>query len=139
MGSGDERGENYNGLPYVILDQPRLFTREHILAIRTMFWWGNYFSVTLHVKGWMGVTFLPALRRHTRVLREAGFRIAITGDEWRHELETEHYMALTDGCIDPEGEYPFLKLSAKCPLDKWNEAPEILLGLCKVLMHALTA
>src|SRR5580700_4684754 len=40
------KGENYNGLPYVILDYPRLFSKENVFAIRTMFWWGNYFSVT---------------------------------------------------------------------------------------------
>src|SRR6187549_876336 len=45
------RGENYKGLPYVVLDYPRLFTSEHVFAIRTHFWWGNYFSVTLHLKG----------------------------------------------------------------------------------------
>jgi len=133
------RGENYMGLPYVILDQPRLFSREHILAIRTMFWWGNYFSVTLHVKGYMLDMFQVVISRHVKELAEAGFHIATSGDEWRHELEAENYAALTDGCIDPEGEYPFLKLSARCPLDKWNEAPEILLGLCKILIHALTA
>jgi len=29
-------------------------------------------------------------------------------------------------------------LSAKVPLDKWNDAPELLLELSKLLLHALT-
>ena len=45
------KGENYRGLPYVMLDYPRLFGREEVLAIRTFFWWGHGFSVTLHLKG----------------------------------------------------------------------------------------
>src|SRR5438105_15186190 len=45
------KGENYRGLPYLILDYPRLFEKENILAIRTMFWWGNFFSITLHLAG----------------------------------------------------------------------------------------
>jgi hypothetical protein len=44
------KGENYKGLPYVVLDYPRLFTRENIFAVRTLFWWGHYFSVTLQLK-----------------------------------------------------------------------------------------
>src|ERR1700744_546088 len=45
------KGENYKGLPWVMLDYPRVFGREEVFAIRTMFWWGHGFSVTLHLKG----------------------------------------------------------------------------------------
>ena len=30
------KGENYLGLPYVILDQPRYFSNKNVLAIRTI-------------------------------------------------------------------------------------------------------
>ena len=136
------RGENYQGLPYVILDQPRLFGKEDILAIRTMFWWGHYFMVTLHLKGVMLERFAGGLERHAGELAAAGFHIATSGDEWRHELEGGHYMLLDGAASDKlqaVSEYPFLKLSAKCPLDKWNDAPEILSGLNKMLIRVLTA
>ena len=45
------KGENYEGLPYLILDCPRYFKGENIFAIRTMFWWGNFFSITLQLSG----------------------------------------------------------------------------------------
>src|SRR6187200_969888 len=45
------KGENYNGLPYVMLDYPRRFGKEEVMAIRTMFWWGNFISITWHLKG----------------------------------------------------------------------------------------
>jgi hypothetical protein len=45
------KGENYHGLPYVILDYPALFSKEDIFAVRTMFWWGNFFSISLHLSG----------------------------------------------------------------------------------------
>src|SRR5215467_7358592 len=45
------RGENYGGLPWMMLDFPRFFAKEdlprsgaNIFAIRNMFWWGNFFS-----------------------------------------------------------------------------------------------
>ena len=44
------RGENYQGLPYLVLDYPRFFYRDDVFAIRTMFWWGNYFSITIHLE-----------------------------------------------------------------------------------------
>jgi len=43
------KGENYSGLPYVVLDYPRFFDESGFGAIRTMFWWGNFFSITLHM------------------------------------------------------------------------------------------
>jgi len=45
------RGENYKGLPWLVLDNPRYFQHNNIFAIRTMFWWGNFFSITLHLSG----------------------------------------------------------------------------------------
>src|SRR5688572_17017211 len=64
------RGENYRGLPYLILDQPRFFKRDDILAIRTMFWWGNYFSVTLHIGGDMKVKYEQHLKYSCQALLE---------------------------------------------------------------------
>ncbi len=46
------KGEQYEGLPWVMLDYPRCFNRNSgHLALRVMFWWGNYFLVQLHVSG----------------------------------------------------------------------------------------
>ena len=132
------RGENYGGLPWVMLDYPRLFNRQDTFAIRTMFWWGHYFSVTLHLKGEMQKVFGPALNRHTKQLAAAGFHMATEGDEWRHELEGGHYIPVTEGCYDPGREYAFVKLSATIPLDKWEKAPELLPGLSRMLLQVLT-
>src|SRR3954452_928432 len=43
------RGENYRGLPYVMLDYPRIFSKDHTFAIRSFYWWGNFFSITLQL------------------------------------------------------------------------------------------
>jgi len=45
------RGENYRQLPYVMLDYPRYFEKQDTLAIRTFFWWGNFFSINLQLSG----------------------------------------------------------------------------------------
>src|SRR5690606_35248150 len=45
------KGENYRGLPYLVLDYPRIFDTEALFMVRSMFWWGNFFSITLHATG----------------------------------------------------------------------------------------
>jgi hypothetical protein len=46
------KGEQYRGLPWVMLDYPRCFhQKKGHLALRVMFWWGNYYLVQMHVSG----------------------------------------------------------------------------------------
>lgn len=128
------RGENYKGLPYVILDYPRIFGREDVFAIRTMFWWGHSFHVTLHLKGKYQEMFLPVIRQRLSMLAAAGFHIAVSEDEWQHEVTPENYQPAGTRGLD---RLPFLKLAAPCPLDKWNDGPSVLLELYRVLIRTL--
>ena len=130
------RGENYRGLPWVILDYPRIFGREDVLAIRTMFWWGHPFSVTLHLKGRYQALYVPVIERRSARLAEAGFQAGIGADEWRHEHAPDNYAPLAEvghGGMDR----PFVKLSAAVGLDRWAEAPELLTALFGVLAATL--
>src|SRR5215468_1346228 len=45
------KGENYLGLPFIMLDFPRFFSNTNMLAVRTMIWWGNFCSTTLLLSG----------------------------------------------------------------------------------------
>jgi hypothetical protein len=129
------KGENYRGLPYVMLDYPRLFGKEDVLAIRTMFWWGHAFSTTLHLKGCYQGLYLPVIRERWDLLAACGFHISVGEDEWRHEHVPENYLPM-EGPPE-ERERPFLKLSACCGLDQWEEAPAVLTGHFRVLMDVL--
>ncbi|HXB45527.1 MAG TPA: hypothetical protein VNV85_15785, partial [Puia sp.] len=88
------RGENYKGLPYVILDYPRVFTKENIFAVRTMFWWGHYFSMTLHLSGDFKEMFYRSIKRNISYLAEKNFSICISLNQWQHELEEDNYISL---------------------------------------------
>ncbi|MDA1121669.1 MAG: hypothetical protein O2887_14445 [Bacteroidetes bacterium] len=44
------RGDNYKGLPYLVLDFPRFSSGDKVFIYRTMFWWGNYFLCMLITK-----------------------------------------------------------------------------------------
>jgi hypothetical protein len=130
------KGENYQGLPYVMLDYPRLFGREDVLAIRTFFWWGHSFSVTIHLKGTYRDHYLPVLQQHWAELAAAGFHVGISEDEWRHEHIPETYRPIVSA-EELSVSSSFLKLSAACGLDRWEEAHEVLLGLFRVLVDVL--
>jgi hypothetical protein len=129
------KGENYKGLPYVMLDYPRLFGKEDVLAIRTMFWWGHAFTTTLHLKGCYQDLYLPVIRAHWAELAGAGFHIGVGEDEWRHEHVPENYLPMDRP--PGEGGRSFLKLSARCGLDKWEDAPAVLTGHFRVLVDVL--
>jgi len=129
------RGENYKGLPYVILDYPRIFGREDVFAVRTMFWWGHPFHVTLHLKGKYQAMFLPVIRQRLSMLATAGFQVAVSEDEWQHELSAENYRLIGERDLD---HLPFLKLAAPCPLDKWNDAHAVLLELFRVVCRSIS-
>jgi hypothetical protein len=130
------KGENYKGLPWVILDYPRFFGREDIFAIRTMFWWGHAFSLTLHLKGKYKELFLPDIERFSLELDMADFLVSVSDDEWRHEHVPENYQPLL-GDTDLTAERKFIKLSAAFTLDDWDNANDRLAGLFLILTRTL--
>ena len=90
------RGENYSGLPWVMLDYPRVFGREDVLAVRTFFWWGQGWNVILHLKGVYRDLYLPVILERWQELEAAGFHVGIHSDEWRHEHTDEVYRPFSE-------------------------------------------
>lgn len=126
------RGENYRGLPYLILDYPRKFSVNDVLAIRTMFWWGNFISITLHLKGIYKDMFLPAIKKNIAGLVQQEVYISIDDDEWRHDFETDNYRKLSDAESEADEhsieDKDFCKLAVRIPLEEWNEAKQKITG-----------
>ena len=128
------KGEQYKGLPYVMLDYPRFFSREDVFAIRTFFWWGHYCSVTLHLKGRFLKQYLPALQQNSSGLD--GFKICTSGDEWNHDLQSNDYLPTTESAL-LMGEVEFLKIGKLLPLENWPEMETSLLQIASQLLNAL--
>jgi hypothetical protein len=122
------KGENYEGLPYVMLDYPAMFSRENIFTIRTMFWWGNFFSITLHISGEkfkLKGDFFKLLT----YLRENNFFVCVNEKEWQHSFELSNYVKaeeLDQQKLEQISNKNFFKISKNLELNKWNEAPEFL-------------
>ncbi|MEP6926619.1 MAG: hypothetical protein ABI834_03230 [Ginsengibacter sp.] len=122
------KGENYEGFPYVMLDYPALFSKENIFAIRTMFWWGNFFSITLHASG-EKFKLKGDFFKYLSYLRENDFFVCINKKEWEHSFHSSNYTTvkgLEQQKLEEILDKNFFKISKKLELDKWNEAPEFL-------------
>jgi len=125
------KGENYQGLPYVVLDYPRFFDKEGFGAIRTLFWWGNFFSTTLHISGNNKDLFADKVLKAYKLLQEKDFYFCINHTEWQHDFSPENYVAVNQL---PFSEYKsmvqkktFLKLSKVITLDQWEAAEKTML------------
>ena len=135
------RGENYEGLPYVMLDYPRCFGKEDTLAIRTFFWWGNFFSCTLHLSGIYKKKYQETIIRSFDSLKTKDFSICINDDQWEHHFETTNYLPLQYITAvrfeEAISKSPFIKLSKKIPLEEWNEAENKLLEIFSQLINPI--
>jgi hypothetical protein len=133
------KGENYQGLPYVMLDYPRRFGKPDTFAIRTMFWWGNFFSTTVHLKGEYKKQLVPRLKNYLPVLAKHEFFLCIHPDEWRHDFEPDNYMPLnhaTNGIVeDSLVKKDFCKISGRIALHEWQEAPARLLTFYEIILR----
>ncbi|MGC4037413.1 MAG: hypothetical protein QM764_15740 [Chitinophagaceae bacterium] len=122
------KGENYNGLPYLMLDYPRVFYKQNIFAIRTMFWWGNFFSITLHLGGDYKIEFSNKILKMSHQLRNSEFFLCINEEEWEHHFDATNYAAVSN--LSSEEFHSivavksFVKLAKKYPINTWDNAVE---------------
>ncbi len=124
------KGENYKGLPWLILDYPRYFKKEKVFAIRTMFWWGNFFSTTLHLSGEYKKRYSCSIVQSYEALCENEFFTCIHDEQWHHHFEKENYLPVKNftagDFADHVGARSFIKLSCRLSFLKWNDAPKLL-------------
>lgn len=134
------KGENYKGLPYLILDHPRYFDNKNIFAIRTMLWWGNFFSTTLHLSGKYKRSYEPALSSSWSSLKE-NYYCCINDDPWEHHFEKDNYVAIEE--ISEAtfkkiiAERSFIKLARKHSLHEWDNAIQKLTTDFKIFLKTL--
>jgi hypothetical protein len=131
------RGENYRGLPYRVLDQPALLTADDIFAFRTMFWWGHFFSATLHLQGASLQRFRQGLTDHIEGLADGHTFIGVGDTPWEYHFGKDNYAPLRPAHRAHLGSCDFLKLSRKMELQEWQRLPEFAAGFLKTLLAVL--
>jgi len=115
------KGENLNGYPFRVLDYPRIFTEKNVFAFRTLFWWGNFVSFTLHLKG----TFLNENYKKLAQLTHrypCSLYLSTDGNEWSHDINEKNYFKLNAKSLSQITikESSFLKIVQQEPISQIN-------------------
>jgi len=120
------RGENYLGLPYVILDYPRIAKGEDLFFVRSMFWWGNFYSSTLQLGGSFKERHGLKLEMAYPSLAAQDYFIGVNQEPWAHHFEETNFRkinALSAGNFAAVlEESPHTKIAARWPLQTWDSA-----------------
>lgn len=115
------KGENYLGFPYVILDYPAHFEKENIFAIRTMFWWGNFISITVHLSGRYKLFFEENIYKNMYVIPD--LFLCISENQWQHHFEESNYKKIStinNEALTAFQQKKFIKIALKYELHHWN-------------------
>lgn len=122
------RGENYSQFPYIILDCPRLFNSESVFAYRTMMWWGNEFSFTLHLQGKVLEQFRRPLEANYEKLIGQDVFYCVNDTPWQYHYGTDNYVSVTsttkEDFLKRLKEMKFIKLSRRVALDEYGVVKE---------------
>lgn len=117
------RGENYQSLPYFLLDYPRLFTQEDVFAYRTMIWWGNEFSCTLHLGGTSLRKYAGKLKARLPKAKQLFF--CIHNNPWEYHFGESNYLPIeklsSKNITEQIETHDFIKISDKISLDNWDQ------------------
>jgi hypothetical protein len=130
------KGENYLGLPYLILDYPRQSSENNFFFIRTMFWWGRFFSCTLHLANSSKEIFKERIIESYPRLKN--FYISVSDDQWAHHLEETHYQKIDSMSEEQFREacesFDHIKIAGRHSLTEWEIAPVKLLENWKLFL-----
>ena len=131
------KGERYQDLPYVMLDNPRFFKKDDVFAIRSFFWWGNHFSIHLVLGGRFRDRFANNVADAAKAGLLNDWYLGFPAAPWEHHFGTENYSKLTENVsVDlPDGTY--LKLGRWHPLSDWVRAERFFTSSFRVLMDII--
>jgi hypothetical protein len=118
------RGENYRGLPYLVLDFPRQFSRESSLAFRTLCWWGHPCCCTLLLMGKAWENQRSQIINTLPHLPFGEYWLATGASPWEHHPLADAHKRLADL---PDLTFlenkPFFKISRLLPLEQIEHLP----------------
>ena len=122
------RGENYKGFPYTLMDYPRAFSKTGVFAVRTMCWWGNEFSFTLHLQGAGLIPYAEQLEERLAQLNGTDAWCSVAADPWQYEFQSTYYRLLDTIDISEFAtavrQKDFLKIAYRVPLEDFINLEE---------------
>jgi hypothetical protein len=106
-----------------------------------MFWWGNFFSITLHLSGTYKSMFEKNIAASFGKIKNENFSLCINIEEWEHHFEEDNYVPILQ--VEEKSfkknilETRFIKLAKRIPLPDWENAPELLVADFKRIIELL--
>ena len=131
------KGEQYEAMPYVVLDYPRLFSKEEVFAIRCFFWWGNYFIITLHLKGKYQQQWHKKITMAAAEKKLKDFYLSYSGNEFSFDLRSKNYLSFNEIKSFTETateQQTFLKISYKISFTQWDKAVQKFMEVFKLFI-----
>lgn len=111
------KGEQYQQMPWLVLDYPREFKKEDVFSVRCLFWWGHHFSVIIHVEGDYQTELGPLL---SNGLQNRGWYFYKGQDRWDNQMNNGDY---TSSWTQHDlGGRAFLKWVQPISFQPWDEA-----------------
>lgn len=133
------KGEQYEGLPWVMLDHPRHFTSVETFAIRSFFWWGNHCSITLQLSGRFAEQYAAAIAQYFLERGGTGWFYCINENAWQHHFREDNYAPVQDDMHTILSNRPFIKIAKKIPLTGWTLLTEFFEKTFGEIVKMLTA
>lgn len=118
------KGESYQDLPYFMLDFPREFSKSDTFAFRTMIWWGNEISFTLHLSGKFKNAFQEKLENNIQTF--STYFLCVNKSPWEYHFKEDNYQKiehLSSTRIKELCSNDFIKISNKISLDQLVNLP----------------
>lgn len=135
------KGENYRGLPYTVLDNPRYFTRETVLSYRVLIWWGNFISFSLHLKGNDASSACQALAFQLEKFTNEQIYFCVADTPWEYHFEDTNYIALKDLSSEKIQSHfkknGFIKIAKKATLKEWPILNDLAIKNLQVLTSSV--
>jgi hypothetical protein len=107
-----------------------------------MFWWGNFFSMTLHLKGNYREHYHQRIIEKFDQIRQLGFFAAIGPDEWEHHFGDDNYLPVeiieADEWKTLFDARDFTKIALKFPVSEFNSMDKILPDASQKIISILT-
>ncbi len=120
------RGENLKGLPFLMLDFPKQFSKTEIFSFRLLFWWGNGFTLFLHLKNNQLDRIAKKVIEERKHFYNEGFLISTGGNEWEHDCLSKNYKHLEDFTV--EKPLNFIKFAYSIP---FNQSSDLISTIAK--------
>ncbi len=132
------RGENYRSLPYLVLDYPKYFSKENSFTYRTMFWWGNFFSSTLHIEGEALRHYEIILLKNMNEIIAEKVYITVGITPWEYHYGESNYTLANLSNISKITDRTFLKLSKRFNISDFDNLPKLSASYFSFLLKVLS-